>query len=130
VNVAYKHLDSKLRIGELTVLAWIGVILGVACGIAWGVYISPFGPTLTLTLGIYVAALPIGAAVLASVTEFDPWLIVRSAVAWRRLEGRFVPGGGDCARGYLVVEGSDSRTGHSAPRRVHELDLGSLWGAS
>lgn len=129
MNAAYKHLDSKLRIADLTVGQWIGVIVGVASGIAWGMYISPFGPTITLTSAMYLAALPIGAALCASATDFDPWLTLRSALAWRRRDGRFVPGPGDSASGYVVAHEAATTNGVAAPERLVELDLGSLWEA-
>jgi hypothetical protein len=124
VNTAYKHLDSKLRIAELTLWQWVGVIGGLALGIAWGLYISPLGSTLTMVSSVYMAALPAAAALFARLTEFDPWLVIRSALAWRRLEGQFVAGPGQSANGYVVTEEAQvNETG----RESTELDLASLW---
>jgi hypothetical protein len=128
MNVAYKHLDSKLRIAELTVGQWIGVFFGMGIGVLWGVVVSPFGDYVTLISAIYLGALPAGAAVLAGYTEFDLWLLVRSAVRWRRLDGRFAPGSGGGARGYVLREEDDDERGRGDPRpRPRELDLQSLW---
>jgi hypothetical protein len=127
VNTAYKHLDSKLRVAELSVGQWIAVLAGLVLGIVWGVYISPFGTTITTISAVYLGAVPGGAALFASLTEFDPVLVVRSALAWRRLEGRFVPGPGDSASGYTVFEDRREREGREARRKAAEVDLASLW---
>lgn len=126
MNVAYKHLDAKLRIAELTVGQWIGVLLGVGAAVGWGLYMSPFGPTLTLTSAVYVAVLPAGAAVLGNATELNPALLLRSALAWRQREGRFMPGPGASAHGYVVGGESRGEGAHTAA----DLDVGSLWGES
>ena len=127
MNTAYKHLDSKLRIAELTIGQWLGVLLGLGLAIAWGVYVSPFGPTLTVSSSVYVGAIPAGAVLLSSATELDPALLIRSAVAWRRMDGRFVPGPGHSASGY-VVTGDRHR---EAARRRREASpppaLATLW---
>jgi hypothetical protein len=128
MNVAYKHLDSKLRIAELTVTQWVGVLLGVGIAALWGLVLSPFGDYVTLLTAVYLGALPAGAAVLAGYTEFDLWLLVRSAVRWRRLEGRFAPGSGRGTRGYVLREEDDDEGGAAqALPRPRELDLQSLW---
>jgi hypothetical protein len=127
VNVAYKHLDSKLRILELTIGQWLCVLVGLGAAILWAYELSPFGLQLTLISAIYIGALPAGAVLFANFTEFDLWLLVRSAAGWRRLEGRFAPGPGDSARGYVLVELADGRDGRGAERGATELDLAALW---
>jgi hypothetical protein len=133
MHSAYKHLDSKLRIAELSVGQWLVVALGVGLGIVWGYYVSPFGPTLTLTSAVYIAALPSAAALFSTLTEFDLVLTVRSALWWRRLEGQFVAGPGRSARGYTVLEDPHAGGNHGPPSdgdELEELDLMSLWEAS
>jgi hypothetical protein len=127
VNGAYKHLDTKLRIGELTVGQWAGVIAGAVAGVAWGLYLSPFGLTLTLSSAIYLATLPAGAAAAGSLTDLDPWLIARSALAWRRRTARFVPGGGASARGYVVARDDDASIAFGGTGPLDELTLHDLW---
>jgi hypothetical protein len=127
MNVAYKHLDSKLRIMELTIGQWLGVLAGVGLAILWAYELSPFGPQLTLISAIYIGALPAGAVLFANFTEFDLWLLVRSAAAWRRLEGRFAPGPSDSVRGYVLLEPADDRDARAEQRRAIEVDLASLW---
>src|SRR5690242_18615755 len=102
-NLAYKHLESKLKIGELTVLQWTGLFAGVMAALGWGMYLSPFGTYLTLISAVYVAGVPAAAAFLASVTEFDLWLHLRAMAAWQRAGGRFQPGGGSTAPGYRLT---------------------------
>lgn len=102
MNVSYKHLDSKLRIADLTIGQWLAVLLGIMLAIVWGLYVSPFDATITLTSAIYLGAVPCGAAFLANATEIDAFLLIRSALAWRRLRGHFAPGPGDSASGYVV----------------------------
>ena len=130
MNVAYKHLDTKLRIAELTVGQWVGVLGGLAIAILWATKLSPFGGYATLISAIYLGAVPAGAVVLAGYTEFDLWLLVRSALGWRRLDGRFAPGAGEAVRGYVLRDEEDDERGPAAAARprVTELDLKSLWG--
>jgi hypothetical protein len=127
MNVAYKHLDSKLRIMELTVGQWLGVLAGVGLAILWGYQLSPFGFQLTLVSAIYIGAIPAGAVLFANFTEFDLWLLVRSAAAWRRMEGRFAPGPGDSAEGYVLIERADEGDSAVLKRAETELDLARLW---
>ena len=125
MNVAYKHLESKLRIGELTVGQWAGLLCGVGLAIGWGLYLSPFGAYLTLLSAIYLGGIPAAAAFLASLSEFDLWLLVRCALAWRRAEGRFAAGAGELASGYVV---SPEPTPSLAPdAALGEADLEGLW---
>jgi hypothetical protein len=127
MNIAYKHLDAKLRIADLTVGQWIGIILGVGLAVVWGLYLSPLGEYLTLITSIYFGAVPALAAVFASTSDFDVWLMIRAAWRWRRLDGRFASGPGDAARGY-VVRGQAEEPERRSPRtRVKELELASLW---
>jgi hypothetical protein len=127
VNVAYKHLDSRLRIAELSIPQWIAVLAGVGVAVIWGMYVSPFGSSLTLVSAIYVGALPAGAAILASATEFDLWLLLRSALAWRRADGRYARGAGDGACGYALHENAEELALRQRRRDAVELDLDSLW---
>jgi hypothetical protein len=126
MNIAYKHLDSKLRIAELSVGQWIAVLVGMAMAVGWGLYVSPLGPSLTLMTSVYMVALPVAATLFANLTEFDPWVLLRSLIGWRRLEGRFIPGPGGQARGYFVHEEEPSRNGSRAAE-LPEMDIESLW---
>jgi hypothetical protein len=75
--------------------------------------------------GVYVGGLPVAAGFVASQTEFDLWAVVRSAVRWRRAEGRFLPGGGLWS-GYVVLLDDDERQrGESG---LGLIDIERLWG--
>lgn len=124
MNLAYKHLEAKLRVAELSLGQWAGIALGGLLAIAWGVYVSPFGSTLTLISAVYVGGLPAGAVVLAGVSELDVWLLVRSALAFRRSPGRYRPGPGTVA-GYRVVP-EPAETGER-PMSPGALDAIELW---
>lgn len=128
MNIAYKHLDTKLRIGELTIGQWLGVALGVAIAGAWVLYVHPpFGATLTAVSAVYLGALPAGAALLASSSEFNIILILRSAVRWRRHRWRYVPGPGERLRGYELRDDlADAPRGPQRPAVV-DLDTTALW---
>lgn len=130
MNTAYKHLDSKLKIAELTVGQWVGVLLGLGIAITWGFYVSPFGTTLTVITAVYAVALPTAAALFATMTDFDLALLLRSAIAWRRRQGRFTAGPGSSARGYVVSEDEGDRASERRGPQLEELDLSALWGRS
>jgi hypothetical protein len=127
MNLAYKHLDSRLRIAELSIPQWIAVLGGVGIAVVWWMYLSPLGPSLTLVSAIYLGALPAGAAILASSTEFDLWLLARSALAWRRADGRYARGAGERAQGYAVHEDEAALALQQRRQDAIELDLESLW---
>ena len=126
MNVAYKHLESRLRIAELTIGQWAGVLCGVMLAVGWGMYVSPLGAYPTLISAIYLAALPAGAALLAGLGDFDLWLHVRALVAHRRRPGRYEPGPGGAARGYLVAAQPADETAAVSGAPV-DLDLEELW---
>jgi hypothetical protein len=124
MNAAYKHLETRLRIGELTLGQWAGIVLGLAAAIGWGMYLSPFGAYLSLFTSVYIGGIPVMAAWVASQSDFDLWRHLVAAVRWRRGNHVHLPGGGSSATGYAVV---------AAPPRVAsnaagpDLDLEALW---
>jgi hypothetical protein len=91
------------------------------------VYVSPFGPTVTLSSAVYVGALPVGAALLGSATEIDPVLILRSAISWRRAEGRFLPGPGHSVSGYVVIGDRQRETERRRQAAAPPPSLAALW---
>jgi hypothetical protein len=127
MNVAYKHLENRLRIGEFTVLQWTGFFSGAMAALLWGMYLSPFGAYATIVTAVYIGGVPIAAAFLAGVTSFDLWLHLKALSRHRRAVGRYVPGPGHDARGYvLTVDDHDARD--TAERTsIPDLDLESLW---
>jgi hypothetical protein len=125
-NSAYKHLDSKLRIAELTVGQWIGIFIGVVLALMYGYFVHPFGTMLTLVSAVYVGGIPVAASLLAGFSEFDLWLLLRSAVRWRRRDGRYLPGPGLVTDGYrLLIPVAELRRAERAARSA--LDPAELW---
>ncbi|HEX6022904.1 MAG TPA: hypothetical protein VFZ00_12965 [Solirubrobacter sp.] len=110
MNVAFKHLEAKLRFGELSIGQWASVLAGVLVGLLVAQYASPFGGVWGLVIGVYVGAIPACAALFASLSEFDLWGLLAAAVRWRRAPGRYLPGPGENARGYVLRADAHSPT--------------------
>lgn len=125
MNLAYKSLQQKLTIGSFTVLQWLGIVTGVFLALLWGSEVSPFGPQLTLITSVYVAGIPALAAFMASITEFDLWRLLRSMARHQRAVGRYMPGPGDSARGYVLSP--DPREQRYAAAGEANFDLSALW---
>jgi hypothetical protein len=125
-NIAYKHLEARLKIAELTVGQWLGLVAGVGLAITWGMYASPFGAYVTLFSAVYLGGIPAAAAFLASFTEFDLWLMVSSTLRWQLTAARYPPGPGTGARGYVIFADPTESRGASRTNAA-ELDLTTLW---
>ena len=63
---------------------------------------------------------------VASQTELDLGGLVVGAVRWRRLEGRYLPGAGETAHGYLLTD-DHGDTGVRDDADVLQPWLGALW---
>lgn len=126
MNTAYKHLETRLRIGELTLGQWAGIVLGVAIGVTWGMYASPFGPYISLFSAIYVGGVPAMAAWVASQADFDLWQHLAAAVRWHRGSHVYLPGAGVTATGYAVVAAPARAASMAA---APDLDVEALWNA-
>ena len=126
MNTAFKHLEAKLRFGELTVGQWTAVLGGLLFGLLFAQYLSPVGGVWGLVAGIYLGAIPASAAFFASLSEFDLGGLLAAAIRGHRQPARYLPGGGHGARGYRLVTDGDhisSATG----RDLGQLDLDALW---
>ena len=123
MNPAPAHLEAKLRFGwDFTVGQIAAMIAGILVGFAWANWLSPIRGIGAAVTGVYVGGLPVAAGFIASQTEFDLWEMLCSAMRWRRVGGRFVPGPGDVA-GYLVLldEGLDNEEGEQGMLDIHRL---------
>lgn len=127
INTAYKHLDSKLRIAALTVSQWVGIFAGVVLAIVYGDYVHPFGTMMTLVTAVYLGGLPIATILFAGFSDFNLMLLLCSAIRWRRMDGRYVPGPGPPTSGYRLHDATDWQT-EAEGERLTELDLHRLWG--
>jgi hypothetical protein len=125
MNPAFRHLESKLRFGDFTVPQLAGLALGFATAIVWALYLSPFGLAVTLISATYMGAVPATALFVASVSDFDVGLIMRAAARWRSSPGRFLPGPGGAAHGYVVTAHPDAARADDGAE--HNIDLEALW---
>jgi hypothetical protein len=126
MNTAYKHLETKLKIAEMTLMQWGGIVLGVGIALGWGSYLSPFGTYVTLFSAVYVGGIPVMFSFLASQSDFDLWLHLRCMVRWHRAAERYVPGPGATARGYALLADPVAANGR-LHERIPELDFAALW---
>src|SRR3954447_16952507 len=124
MNVAFKHLEAKLRFGELTIGQWTTVVSGLLFGLLFAQYLSPVGGVWGMVLGIYLGAVPACAAFFASLSEFDLGGLVVAALRRRRQPARYLPGGGSAAAGYRLA--ADRERGAGALTNPDELDLEAL----
>src|SRR4051794_32292456 len=125
MNAAFKHLEAKLRFGELTVGQWAAVVGGLLFGLGVARYLSPLGGVWGVVLGMYAGAVPASAAFFASLSEFDLGGLLVAALRRRRQPARYLPGSGRSARGYLLIPDRDEPV--PAGRSVAELDVEALW---
>ena len=126
MHTAPAHLESKLRFWDFTVGQIAAAFAGIMLGFIWARFVSPLHGMLGAMSGAYIAALPVIPVFVASQTEFDLAGLVTSALRWRRLEGRYVPGPGQSATGYVL---SVERVEIDLAGGVGglELDLQALW---
>ena len=124
MHAAPAHLESKLRFWDFTVGQIAAAFAGIMLGFIWARFVSPLHGMLGAMSGAYIAALPVIPVFVASQTEFDLAGLVAGALRWRRLEGRYVPGPGQSANGYVlsVERGEIDLAGSGL-----ELDLQALW---
>jgi hypothetical protein len=125
MNLAFKHLEAKLRFGELSIGQWAAVLAGTLFALLFAQYLSPVRGLGGLIVGVYLGAIPVTAAFYASLSEFDLWGLIAAAARWRRCEGRHVPGAGHTARGYLLL--GDAPDGSRETGGSDDVDLESLW---
>jgi hypothetical protein len=126
MNPAYKTLDDRMRLGPFTVTQWALLVVIAFCAVGYALYLTPFGPAVTLVTTIYAAGVSAGIVLVAGVAEFDCALYARACLAWRRLDGPHRPGPGSGARGYVVWPAEDGGVAGGA-LETSDLDLASLW---
>lgn len=122
---AYKQLEAKTRIGELTLGQWVGVIAGVLFAVVVIAWLRPFAMYANLVLGVYLGGIPVTIALVVSVGQFDVWLLLRAAWRWWRSDGRYTEGPGSAARGYGIT-GAERPEGEAVAAPV---DVQLLWEA-
>ena len=126
MRAAPAHLESKLRFWDLSVGQIAAAFAGIMLGVAWAKFLSPLHGMWGAMSGAYIAALPVVPVFVASQTELDLCGLLVGAIRWRRLEGRYLPGAGETAQGYLLSdEHADSGPGEET--EVLERELHALW---
>jgi hypothetical protein len=124
MNPAPAHLEAKLRpILDFTVGQIAALFCGALIGVVWAKFLCPVHGIAAAVSGVYIAALPSMPVFFASQTDFDLWLIVRGALGWRRIEGRYIPGPGETCAGYRT-ENPETASGDAG---VIDLNLQALW---
>jgi hypothetical protein len=126
LRAAPAHLESKLRFWDFSVGQIAAAFAGIMLGVAWAKFVSPLHGMWAAMSGAYIAALPVIPVFVASQTEFDLCGLMTGMARWRRLEGRYLPGAGDTASGYVLM----AEHGESDPAERGEdveLELQSLW---
>ena len=123
---AYKQLEAKTRIADLTLGQWVGVVTGVLSALVVIAWLRPFGTYVNLVLGVYLGGIPVTIALVVSVGEFDVWLLLRAAWRWWRADGRYAAGPGSGARGYQITGAGPSGTSSGA----NAIELQRLWESS
>ena len=122
MRAAPAHLESKLRFWDLSVGQIAAAFAGIMLGVAWAKFLSPLHGMWGAMSGAYIAALPVVPVFVASQTELDLGGLLVGAIRWRRLEGRYLPGAGETAQGYLLSdEHADSGPGEEAEVLEREL---------
>jgi hypothetical protein len=124
VRAAPAHLESKLRFWDLSVGQIAAAFAGIMLGVAWAKFLSPLPGMWGAMSGAYIAALPVIPVFVASQTELDLGGLVVGAVRWRRLDGRYLPGAGETAHGYLLI---DERGGPGLRDDAEQPWLAGLW---
>src|SRR4051794_17816182 len=107
MNVAFKHLEAKLRFGELTIGQRAAVAARVLFGRVFAQSLSPLAGGWGMVLGICLGALPAGAAFFASLSEFALGGLLVAALRCRRQPPRCLPGSGCAAHGYHLAARDD-----------------------
>jgi len=103
VNPTYKHLEDKFRIGPCSLGQWAQLFASVVAGLVFGIYLSPFGTQITISVSIMFAGVPFAVSYAAMGTEFSVSELARVAAGFYRTPRRYAPGAGARTRpGYHV----------------------------
>jgi hypothetical protein len=126
VKSTYKHLEDRLKIGELTPMQWFSIFAGVSIGLVWAMWISPLPTLLTIGTAFYIGGVPALLGFFAGAAEFNLAQTIGARMAWRRNPGRYGPGGGEPRPPYLVKP--DPREARQQARQTASTpDLLHLW---
>ena len=125
MRTAPAHLESKLRFWDLSIGQIATAFAGIMLGLAWAKLLSPLHGMWGAMSGAYIAALSVVPVFVASQTELDLGGLLVGALRWRQLEGRYLPGAGDTAQGYLLFgEHADTAPSDYDRTNGHGVDHG------
>jgi len=131
MNPAYKHLQDKLKLGEFTIVQWVGLILSVLTMILFGSVVCPnigIHGKVSLVLSIYVGFICGGPIIASGYFEVNLLKLLSAILAWKRTPSRYRPGPGENFTGYVIEV--DPQTQREERRSaMPPLDLARLWGS-
>jgi hypothetical protein len=129
-NVTYKHLEGKTVVGLFSLGQWAQLLAGVVLGLLFGIYLSPLPPIPTIFFSCLLPGLPVAASYGAMGLEFSVTQGARAAWRFWRRPGRYLPGAGKSASGYLVQpDPAPHQPGAAAQAAASARDLEALWDA-
>jgi len=128
MHPAYKHLNDKLKVAQLTIGQWVAVVFGVGIMLAWGFYLCPFHGYFRTVTAVWLGLGPVGTVMTIAFLEIDLLQMVRAAIDWHRNDAIYAPGSGDNVRGYTVRP--DQRDQRNTRPTTAPLDVATLWNAS
>ena len=125
----YKHLEARLRLGSFSLGQWAQISAAGAAAAVFGVYVSPLPTSVTIFVSIVAAGMPVALSYGAMGLEFS--VAGFAAAAWRywREPRRYLPGGGELPRGYLIRCESTDELATAAPHAydAQATDAEPLW---
>lgn len=98
----YKHLEARLRLGAFTLAQWAQIGAAGALAAVFGIYLSPFPPSVTVFVSIVAAGLPLALSYGAMGLEFSVAQFAWAACRYWREARHYLPGPGESATGYVV----------------------------
>jgi hypothetical protein len=128
-NVTYKHLEGKTVVGAFSLGQWAQLLAGAVLALVFGIYLSPLPAGATIFIACLLPGLPLAASYGAMGLEFS--LSQGTRAAWRcwRQPGRYLPGPGRHAAGYLVVPDPARAPTGADPGVGPTRELEALWDA-
>jgi hypothetical protein len=129
MNPAYKHLQDKLKLGEFTIVQWVGLVLSLLMMIVCGSAICPhlgIHGKVALVMSIYVGFIFGGPIIAAGYFELNLLRLFEAILAFKRTQSRYKPGPGESFTGYVIDVDPDLQR-EEQRSAMPPLDLAGLW---
>lgn len=107
-NETYKHLEDPLRLSGLTLGQWAALCGSALAAIAFGLYVSPLPPRLTVCLSLFVAGLPVSVSYAVGGSDMAISQTLAAVYRWGRGAKHYLPGAGATRVGYVVSRPTDN----------------------